>query len=70
MESCIFCLRNAFQGMVLSQQTRKQELHSIITLYKQILSSQQIELNISIFSEILQLCLSVIENNELSIVKT
>lgn len=69
MESCIFCLRNGLQGMIYTQNNRKQELKMIVSLYNKILTNtQQIEMNASILSEILQLCLSVIEANDLTIV--
>lgn len=69
MESCIFCLRNSLQGMIFSQNSRKQELRMIVSLYNKILTNtQQIEMSSSILSEILQLCLSVIESNDIAIV--
>ena len=68
MESCLFCLRNSLQEMEYIQLFRKRELDTILNLYKQLLNNKQIEINTSILSDILQLCLSVIEKNSLTIV--
>lgn len=68
MESCLFCLRNSLQEMEYTQPFRKRELDTILNLYKQLLNNKQIEINTSILSDILQLCLSVIEKNSLTIV--
>ena len=68
MESCLFCLRNSLQEMEYTQPFRKRELDTILNLYKQLLNNKQIEINTSILSDILQVCLSVIENNSLTIV--
>ena len=68
MESCLFCLRNSIQEMEYTQPFRKRELDTILNLYKQLLNNKQIEINTSILSDILQVCLSVIEKNSLTIV--
>lgn len=68
MESCLFCLRNSLQEMEYTQPFRKRELDTILNLYKQLLNNKQIEINTSILSDILQVCLSVIEKNSLTIV--
>ena len=68
MESCLFCLRNSLQEMEYTQPFRKRELDTLLNLYKQLLNNKQIEINTSILSDILQLCLSVIEKNSLTIV--
>ena len=68
MESCLFCIRNSLQEMEYTQPFRKRELDTILNLYKQLLNNKQIEINTSILSDILQLCLSVIEKNSLTIV--
>ena len=68
MESCLFCIRNSLQEMEYTQPFRKRELDTILNLYKQLLNNKQIEINTSILSDILQVCLSVIEKNSLTIV--
>ena len=68
MESCLFCLRNSLQEMEYTQPFRKRELDTLLNLYKQLLNNKQIEINTSILSDILQVCLSVIERNSLTIV--
>ena len=68
MESCLFCLRNSLQEMEYTQPFRKRELDTLLNLYKQLLNNKQIEINTSILSDILQVCLSVIEKNSLTIV--
>lgn len=68
MESSLFCLRNSLQEMEYTQPFRKRELDTLLNLYKQLLNNKQIEINTSILSDILQVCLSVIERNSLTIV--
>ena len=68
MESSLFCLRNSLQEMEYTQPFRKRELDTLLNLYKQLLNNKQIEINTSILSDILQVCLSVIEKNSLTIV--
>ena len=68
MESSLFCLRNSLQEMEYTQPFRKRELDTLLNLYKQLLNNKQIEINTSILSDILQVCLSVIERNSITIV--
>ena len=68
MESSLFCLRNSLQEMEYTQPFRKRELDTLLNLYKQLLNNKQIEINTSMLSDILQVCLSVIERNSLTIV--
>lgn len=69
MENCVFLLKNAFTSLSCSSQSRLRELKTILTTYIRIVdaSPKQIEFHTGIISDMMQFCLSVMENNDATI---
>ena len=63
MENCLFFFQNAFVKLACNSTSRLRELKMLITLMTRILDSKQIEMHTGILNYIMQICLSVMENN-------
>ena len=66
MENCVFLLKNAFSSLSCSSQSRLREVKTILGLFIRIVDSfpKQIDLHTGIINDMLQFCLSIMENND------
>lgn len=67
MENCLFLFQNAYVKLTCKSVSHLQELKTLLILMSRILDSNQVEIHTGILNYILQICLSVMENNSTKI---